>query len=141
MVNKELCFIIENVKLYLEQVLVDYDGFPVFFLCRGRNQYYAILNAEMSSLHYYIVKLSTSDVYSLLHGKIPIRNIILKQKTYWDVVSGDEIWQDIVTKKDIDSIDASLLPEENAYFRILTTQMQSFVQEFNNAFSKDSDRQ
>lgn len=44
MVNKELCFIIENVKLYLEQVLVDYDGFPVFFLCRGENQYYAVLS-------------------------------------------------------------------------------------------------
>lgn len=95
----------------------------------------------MSSLHYYIVKLSISDVYNLLHGKIPIRNIILKQKTYWDVASGNEISQDIVTKKDIDSIYTSLLPEENAYFRILTTQMQSFVQEFDNAFSEDSDKQ
>ena len=41
--GKELCFIIENENIYLEQVLVNYIDIPIFFLCRGKNR---------SSLHH-----------------------------------------------------------------------------------------
>ena len=30
--NSKLCFRIENIELYLEQVLVDYMDIPIFFL-------------------------------------------------------------------------------------------------------------
>ena len=38
--KKELCFVIDSVKVYLEQVLVDYIDVPIFFLCKGNEQYY-----------------------------------------------------------------------------------------------------
>ena len=36
MMNKKLCFNIENQYLYLEQVLVDYMDIPIFFLCKDK---------------------------------------------------------------------------------------------------------
>lgn len=132
--NKELCFHIENKNLYLEQVLVDYMDIPIFFLCREENQHFAALCSDINELSYIVVKLSLSDVYNLLHGKIPMRDIILKQNEYWDIVSGNEIYLDTVTKKSIDALETGLLPEKNAYFKILTKQMQLFVQKFDCEF-------
>ena len=88
--NKELCFNIENENLYLEQILVDYMDIPIFFLCEGENQYYVALCTDIDELSYIVAKLSLLDVYNLLHGKIPMRDAILKQNEYWDIVSGDE---------------------------------------------------
>lgn len=130
MINKELCFNIENNNLYLEQILVDYMEVPIFFLCRGANQYYVALCTDIAELHYIVAKLSLPDVYNLLHGKIPMRDVILKQNEYWEIVSGDEICLDVVTKKNIDAINTALLPEANAFFEILTKQMELFVQKF-----------
>ena len=132
--NKELCFNIENKKLYLEQILVDYMDIPIFFLCKGENQYYVALCTDIDELSYIVAKLSLSDVYNLLHGKIPMRNIIFEQNEYWDIVSGDEICMDTVIKKSIDTLETTLLPEETACFKILTKQMQLFVQEFDCEF-------
>lgn len=132
--NKELCFNIENENLYLEQILVDYMDIPIFFLCKGENQYYVALCTDIDELSYIVAKLSLLDVYNLLHGKIPMRDAILKQNEYWDIVSGDEICMDMVTRKSIDTLETAVLPEENACFKVLTTQMQLFVQEFDCEF-------
>lgn len=128
--NQELCFIIENTNLYLEQVLVEYRDIPIFFLCSGDNQYYIALCTDMDELNYIVAKLSLLDVYNLLHGNIPMRDAILKQMEYWDIKSNDEIELDVVTKKKIKTLETSLLPEENACFEILTEQMQLFVEKF-----------
>lgn len=132
--NKELCFDIENKKLYLEQVLVDYMDIPIFFLCSAENQYYIALCTDIDELNYVVTKLSLMDVYNLLHGKIPMRDVILKQNEYWDIVSDNEISSDIVTKKSINVLDSTLLPEENACFKILTKKMQQFVNIFDREF-------
>lgn len=132
--NRELCFNIENQDLYLEQVLVDYMNIPIFFLCKDEKQYYVALCTDIDELGYIVTKLSLSDVYNLLHGKIPMRDVVLKQKEYWDIVSGDEICLDMVTKKGIEAVETSLLPEANAYFEVLTKQMQLFVRKFDDEF-------
>lgn len=50
----------------------------------------------MEELSYIVVSASTSAVYNLLHGRISMRDIILNQKKYWNVDSGEEISMDIV---------------------------------------------
>lgn len=132
--NKELCFHIENENLYLEQVLVDYMNIPIFFLCKGEYQYFIILCIDVDELNYIVTKVSLRDIYNLLHGKIPMRDIILKQKEYWEVLSGEEIALDTVIQHSINELETSLLPEENAYFEILTREMEVFVQKFDNEF-------
>jgi len=68
MMNKKLCFNIENQYLYLEQVLVDYMGIPIFFLCKDKKQYYIALCTNIDKLSYIVTKLSLSDVYNLLEN-------------------------------------------------------------------------
>ena len=136
---KELCFNIEGVNIYLEQVLVDYMNVPIFFLCSGEKQYYLALCTDIEELNYIVVKLSLEDTYNLLHGNITMRKAILKQPEYWDIVSGEEISLDTVEKKNINTIKMDLLPEEGAYFEILTNQIKKFVQNFDNEFFKADD--
>lgn len=47
-----------------------------------------------------------------------MKNVILKQEEYWEVISGDEISNDIVTKKPINEIDFSCLPKDEFYFTL-----------------------
>ena len=68
--SRELCFNIENQDLYLEQVLVDYMDIPIFFLCKNKKQYYIALCTDIDELRYIVTKLSLSEVYNLLHGKV-----------------------------------------------------------------------
>ena len=132
--DKELCFSIEDTDLYLEQVLVDYMDVPIFFLCKGGAQYYLVLCTDVDELSYIVVKLSSLDVYNLLHGNISMRDAILKQREYWDIVSGDEIYLDEVTKKHIEEIELDTLPEKDACFKALTKQVKLFVQKFDREF-------
>lgn len=132
--NKELCFNIDTINLYMEQILVDYLDIPIFFLCSGDKQYYIALCTDIEDLKYIVVKLASVDVYNLLHGEIPMRDIILKQSEYWDIVSGEDIGSDIVIKKKMDEIENTLLPEEKAYFKILTKEMQAYVERFDSEF-------
>lgn len=134
MMDKELCFSIENTDLYLEQVLVDYMNVPIFFLCKGEAQYYLALCTDVDELSYIVVKLSSLDVYNLLHGNISMRDVILKQREYWDIVSGDEIYLDEVTKKHIEEVDLDTLPEKEACYKALTKQVMLYVQKFDREF-------
>lgn len=132
--SKELCFHIENKDIYLEQVLVDYENIPIFFLCSDKKIYYVSLCTDIEELHYVIVKLSVLDVYNLLHGLVPMRDIILKQRYYWDIKAGDNIISDIVKKNDIKTLPVQVLPEENACYKILTNTVQMFVNRFDCEF-------
>lgn len=129
-VDSELCFRIENVDLYLEQVLVDYMGVPIFFLCKGEGSYYLVLCTDVDELNYIIVRISMDDVYGLLHGEESIYNTILKQNEYWNVIAGREISLDEVKRLSISELDVGLLPKENVYFEIVSTKFENYVKKF-----------
>ena len=133
-VNSNLCFRIEGIELYLEQVLVDYMDIPIFFLCKGESNHYLVLCTDIDELNYIIVKLSMNDVYELLHGEGSIRNTILKQNEYWNVISGEEISLDKVGKLSISELDVSLLPKENTYFEIVSTKLENYVKKFDTQY-------
>ena len=128
--NSKLCFRIEGIELYLEQVLVDYMDIPIFFLCKGEGNYYLVLCTDIDELNYIIVKLSMNDVYKLLHGEGSIRNIILKQDEYWNVISGREISLDEVKRLSISELDVVLLPKEDVCFEIVSAKLESYVKKF-----------
>ena len=132
--DRELCFCIDDKEIYLEQVLVDYMDIPIFFICKDSCQFYVALCTDVEELKYVIVSTAEEDVYNLLHSKMPMRNIILNQKQYWEVLSGDDVSLDQITNHPINDLDIALLPEENACFKILTEEMRGYVQQFDNAF-------
>lgn len=132
--NSNLCFRIEGIELYLEQVLVDYMGIPIFFLCKGESNYYLVLCTDIDELNYIIVRLSMNDLYELLHSERSIRNTILKQNEYWNVISGEEIPLDKVEKLSISKLDSSLLPKEDVYFEIVSTKLENYVKKFDTEY-------
>ena len=132
--NSNLCFRIEGIELYLEQVLVDYMDIPIFFLCKGESNYYLVLCTDIDELNYIIVRLSMNGLYELLHGEEPIRNIILKQNEYWNVISGREIPLDEIERLSISELDVGLLPKEDVYFEIVSTKLENYVKKFDTQY-------
>lgn len=132
--EKELCFYIEGNKLYLEQVLVDYNDIPIFFVCKDDNTYYVALCSDIEELSYIVVKLSEVELFNLLHGKLSMREAFTIQQKYWEVKSGEEIEADTVICRPIEEIDCSVLPQEGACFEILTDEVSAYVKKFDNIF-------
>ena len=132
--NSNLCFRVEGIELYLEQVLVDYMDIPIFFLCKGESNHYLVLCTDIDEPNYIIVRLSMNDLYELLHGGESIRNAILKQNEYWNVISGKEISLDKVEKLSISKLGSSLLPKEDVYFEIVSTKLENYVKKFDTEY-------
>ena len=114
----EKCFCIEDKDQYLEQILVtDHNEVPIFFICKDNDAHYAVLCSDTEKLDYIIIRISDDDLYHLLNGTLPMRDIFTKQDEYWEVRSGDEIESDIVTKKKMTELDHSVLPEAGACYQ------------------------
>lgn len=64
---------------------------------------------------------------------IPIFSL---QKEYWEIISVNEVAQDIVIKHSVNELNVDLLPKENAYYEVLTEEISAFVQKFNAEFWK-----
>ena len=116
--NKILCFKLNNDELYLDQTLVNYNGIPIFFICKRKEEYYLVLCTDYENYNYIIVIISVNDIYNLLHQKITMKKVILKQKEYWEVLSGDKIDKDTVTLKSMTEIDFSCLPQDKFYYAL-----------------------
>lgn len=116
--NKELCFKLNDDELYLDQILVNYNGIPIFFICKGSKGYYLVLCTDYENYNYIIVLIYINDIYNLLHNVITLRAIMLKQNQYWEVLSGDKIDEDTVTLKSMNEIDFSCLPKDEFYYAL-----------------------
>lgn len=128
--KKELCFIINSEKIYLEQILVECDNIPIFFLCKTDNNYFISLCVDIDNFVYVVTHISTDDVFMLFHGKIPMRDVITKQSHFWKIVSGEETKEDTVEEKNIDQLDVNSLPSEGATFEISSDSTRSYVDDF-----------
>lgn len=132
--NKELCFIIDGIELYMEKVLVVHLDIPIFFLCKDKNEYFIVLCYDIDNLSYIIVKVSMVDVWNLLHGRIPMRDIIAKQKEFWKVISRNDISDDIIMQCSMEQIDHDILPESGACYNAITEDEIQFVSQFDQTF-------
>lgn len=115
--EKELCFIIENKKLYLDRVLVSFNEFPIFFVCNDEyNNYYLVLCKDMEKFEYIIVKSTAKDVYDMLIQKHSIKETFMKQDFFYEVFGEIDPSNDGVNKLSTDRLDVSFLPNENIYY-------------------------
>lgn len=132
--ERELCFRIADKELYLEKILVEYMGVPIFFLCKDEQTYFLVICEDMDELSYIIVRNTHLDIYNLLNGKISMRDAVLGQEKYWEVISGEEIDEDCVTEYPMSEIHCDALPKKDEKFEILTDDMRRYVEEFNGVF-------
>ena len=115
----ELCFIINNIELRMEQILVEFDDVPIFYLCKGNGQLYLVITKDMDVEEYLVVKISERELSDMLHGKVSMRQAILEQKRYWD---------DEVTEHDIADIPQEVLPYEDACYEVVSDDVKSYLQ-------------
>ena len=132
--KKELCFVFDGEKIYLEQSLIEYDCIPIYFICKSSLFLYISLCSDFDKFSYVVARVTVDEVYELLHGEIPMRDLITKQKYYWDVQSGDNIAQDIVVKSKIDELDKSILPIEGAVFEAMNASIKKYVENFDSEY-------
>ena len=133
--NREVCFIIEGNAIYLEQVLVDFNGVPFFFLCRDRSgRYYIALCCDTEDWKYLVVRTSDTYIFHLLHQESTIRKTMLERPQYWLVTAGENPAEDLVELHEIADIDTGILPEEGVYWQALTKDAQEYVKRFDKVF-------
>lgn len=126
--EKILCFHISGVDLFLEQTLVEYNNMPIFFVCSDTNNRYLILCTDVSEYSYVITQITIDDLYSMLIGKLSMRDSFLNCPIYWEVFSGEDIDSDIVQKNGISYLKEELLPEKDAVFQILDSEVAAYLE-------------
>ena len=122
------CFTINDNELYLVLNLVDFNGIPLYFICKDNTgQYYLCLCYDIDYEKYIIVKTDIDRIYKLLTQNITMRDIITMESEFLDVsILGEE---DICSLKDMKNINLDILPDKNSYFNITN---EHFLEEFLN---------
>ncbi|WP_286669916.1 hypothetical protein [Thomasclavelia cocleata] len=124
---KTLCCILNGKNVYLEQILVEYDHIPVFMIGKDEENYYLIICSEIEDLHYIIVKSDIKSLYEMLIGSIPMRDLFLSEKRYWDLISGEDTQSDIIEERNIEFLDHDYLPVEGAYYKIVNDDVRLYA--------------
>ena len=121
-------FVIEGKELIVEQVLVEYNEAPIFFVCRNEKNYYIASCIDLEEERYFVTVVELSGLAKMLHGQVPMRKFLLQTEEYWDVIVSEDVSHDIVKKKRISEVCVDDLPYENAYFTIATKEIERYVE-------------
>lgn len=130
--NQTLCFVVNQMKIYLEQVLVENDGIPILFVGKSDERRYLILCVDTDVLRYFAVRISRKDLSDLLQGTVPMRDIFLRQAIFWDITAGDDMKDDVIVGHSISNIDADMLPQKSAVFEVLTDDVGQYARKIKN---------
>lgn len=116
--NDNLCFVINNNKLYFEKCLVDYD-IPIFYTCRDNDKNrYIVLCCDADEMRYLVGKTSNSDIYQMLTKKITMKQVFEKAKVIWEVSTGDDYKSDEIINVKFEDIRQEDLPVEDSLYEI-----------------------
>lgn len=128
--SKEICFKINSNELFLEQVLVEYNKTPIYFVCQDQHKvYYIVLCVDIDEEKYIVVEIKIENIVNLLKQKITMSEIILNEKSYWEVVAGDTLEDDVCVQKNMGEVCLEDLPYENSYFKIVTKAHHNFLEQ------------
>ena len=124
--EKELCFVIEGTKLYLEQVLVDYNEIPVFYVCSSDMGWYLVLCTDIDKQIFYVVKVKLLTISDLLEKNITMRGALLSGSLYWEIFAADQVEDDVVNSLKRQQICAEYLPKEGAFFSTFSEELRAY---------------
>ena len=124
--EKELCFIIEGTELYLEQVLVDYNEIPVFYICCSDKGLYLVLCTDIDKQKFYVGKVNLLTISDLFEKDITMREAFLRGKSYWEVDAADQVDDDLVRSICKEQIWTEYLPKEGAFFNVFSEELKEY---------------
>lgn len=115
--NKQGYFLIEDRKLYLDEILIDFEREPMLFTCKSiNNDYYLALCTDKDNFAYIAVDTTSEEIYDMLNKKITMQEMFLNKPYYYEICQEIDIEEDRVSKKDISQIDIMLLPYKGEYY-------------------------
>lgn len=133
--DDSMCFKLGNEYLYSEQMLIEFNDDPAFYICKSQNDnYYVVLCLDIEIGDYTIINPNVRDILLMLNGKIPMRDLYKRVNSFWKVSVGKEIEEDIVTKHDIEDIDKNILPYEGEYFIIHNQEIKEYATKLENKY-------
>ena len=127
--SKELCFLIEGKNLYMEQILVDYENVPIFYVCSDGGKEYLVLRRHMDLELYIIVEISLKNLSDMLHGKLSMREALMKEDKFWAVDAGDDVEEDEVVRKEMSEMPLQDLPYEGGSYQVADRETEIYVQQ------------
>jgi hypothetical protein len=135
--DKELCFVLNGVQVYLDKVLVQFNETPIFFVCKDdKNNHYVSLLMSVENSGYYVIMPSDQEIYKMLSGQIPMRNLFIDAEWYWLVYGKDKPENDSVWFIGGKSINKFVLPDLDAIYEPNTEENKKYVEDFKEEFLK-----
>lgn len=125
--KKEICFLIEKDELYMDQILIDCDGIPFFYVCKRKCERYLVLRNGYEKESYIIEKIDNADLINMIRGCLSMREIMQKPSIFWSVVTAENIELDNVQQQSIEDIPLEDLPYENTYYEILDDEVEEYL--------------
>lgn len=126
--NKELCFLINNQHLYLDMNIVTFD-IPLLFTCfDDDNQKYLVLCCDSQKLRYLVVKINNAVLKNMLLSKITMKDSLKQADRIWEIISQDEIKDDIINEKVISEISDDDLPQEGTYLKYINKDISNYIE-------------
>ncbi len=119
--GKLWCFTLHNKNhIYLDKVLVDFNGMPIFFICiNEKEQYYVCYCYDMEDLKYIVTEISVSHLCSLIRGEYSFRDAVIHNNMCFDIITfqeNEEFLCDIVVLKPASHLPEEILPYPNTYY-------------------------
>lgn len=137
----KVCFKLGSENLYSEQMLVEYNDDPVFYICKSQTErYYVVLCVDVEEGNYIVINSKISDVLLMLYGYITMRELYKKVDSFWQVFVGKVIDDDVVTKHNIEDIDTSVLPYEGEYYEILDKEVENYARKLENSLLNNKNK-
>lgn len=130
--SKELAFILEDRKLYIEKNIVIIN-IPLFFTCvDDDDQKYLVLCFDDENLKYLIAKTTNVDLIKMLNSETNLREPFKNSIKLWIVESGFDIKDDKVQPIKYHCIPTEFLPKKGAFLDLKNSSIEEYIKELEN---------
>lgn len=127
--DKRLFFKINDEYIYLDIELINFNDIPVFFICKSNKNYYLALCFDVFDEKYIVIQVKRSLLLKMLDQKITMREIYHTVDSFWEIVYGETLEQDLVKEKAINDIDESVLPIEGEVYEVFDDDVKEYQEQ------------
>ncbi len=124
------CFELNLKHLYLEQVLIEDDGLPLFYVCRDQNDLrYIVSLVNKKTNKYLIAETKTEWIIDLLEQRMTMQEIMLKSSFVWEIIADEDadFSKDKIRTIPCNQIKQQDLAKNDSYYKICTKQEAKYL--------------
>lgn len=125
----DISFVIDNIELYTEKVLVELE-IPLLFICKDKsNKRYTVLCVDSDEERYLIAQSKVYDIVDMIQNTITMKELFMKSRNgkAWMVTAGETIKDDTAFAIDINIVSREDLPADGTYFEVYNADIHDYV--------------